>query len=176
LTELIELVQLKENISSLENMILNKERKIKEDLKVLSEDLAIMPSCAEKTIKELEEHFQRRLLKDRVTSLTKDSPNDLLKHLHSQIKRQELISGEIRMNLQELDIAVLRDDCFSTVRVLKELLKKIWPLNVQEIRRLIAKAEKAAEMIRNKDIILFVGTTGSGKSTTIQFLAGTRIK
>ncbi|CAF5031461.1 unnamed protein product, partial [Rotaria sp. Silwood1] len=58
------------------------------------------------------------------------------------------------------------------VKCLNELLKKIRPLNVREIQKLVSQAEKAAELIRNKDIILLIGETGSGKSTTIQFLAG----
>ncbi|CAF1610759.1 unnamed protein product [Rotaria magnacalcarata] len=176
LTELIDLVQLKENISSFQILILSKEAKLKEDLKILHEALPIMPTCAEKTIMELQEHFQRKLLKDCVLPLTKNSPNDLLKQLDNQMKRQELISGEIRVNLQELDTFVHRDDCFSTVRILKELLKKIWPLNIHEIRMLAGKGKETVELIRGKDIILLVGATGSGKSTTIQFLAGTRMK
>ena len=46
------------------------------------------------------------------------------------------------------------------------------PLNVHDVRRLVGKAQKAAELIRNKDVVLLIGATGAGKSTTIQFLAG----
>jgi len=37
---------------------------------------------------------------------------------------------------------------------------------------LIDKAKEAAERIRGKDVILLLGGTGAGKSTTIYFLTG----
>jgi energy-coupling factor transporter ATP-binding protein EcfA2 len=35
---------------------------------------------------------------------------------------------------------------------------------------------EAASQIRDKDIILMLGNTGSGKSTTIHFLAGSKME
>ena len=40
---------------------------------------------------------------------------------------------------------------------------------------LIKKAEEAAIKIKDQEIILFLGGTGAGRSTTIYFLAGEKI-
>ena len=45
-------------------------------------------------------------------------------------------------------------------------------MNYRDIQRLLNKAQSAAEQIKDRDIILSFGITGSGKSTTIQFLSG----
>ena len=72
--------------------------------------------------------------------------------------------------------AVYNEDCQSAVFALSKILKKIRPINVQEIQRLVRKAELTAALISQQDIVLLVGVTGSGKSTTIQFLTGTKMK
>ncbi|ETN99274.1 hypothetical protein RFI_38207, partial [Reticulomyxa filosa] len=42
--------------------------------------------------------------------------------------------------------------------------------------KLVAKAEEAAEQIRDKNVILFLGGTGVGKSSLIHFLAGSTME
>ena len=54
-------------------------------------------------------------------------------------------------------------------------MKKVRPLNIIELKRLIDKTKEASSQIKNQDILLFLGGTGSGKSTTIHFLAGSRM-
>ncbi|CAF3045236.1 unnamed protein product [Rotaria sp. Silwood2] len=78
--------------------------------------------------------------------------------------------------MQDLERYVCSDDASSTVRCLGELLTKMRPLNVQEIQRLVDKAKVAGKLIHGKEIILLIGETGTGKSTTIQFLAGSKMK
>lgn len=47
---------------------------------------------------------------------------------------------------------------------------------MQEICRLVMKTKEAADLIDGQEIILLVGETGVGKSTTIQFLAGAKMQ
>ncbi|CAF4485181.1 unnamed protein product, partial [Didymodactylos carnosus] len=49
-------------------------------------------------------------------------------------------------------------------------------INREKLLSLVAKAKEAAELIAEKEIILLVGETGSGKSTIIQFLAGSTME
>ncbi|CAF4693110.1 unnamed protein product, partial [Rotaria sp. Silwood2] len=51
----------------------------------------------------------------------------------------------------------------------------IRPLNIQELFRLAEKMDEAAELIKGKDVILLLGGTGAGKSTTIHFLEGSKL-
>ncbi|CAF1428217.1 unnamed protein product, partial [Didymodactylos carnosus] len=166
----------RQDVASSSNIIaLEKNKKILH-LNELREDSATMPPCAEKTILGLLEHFEQKLLEDYLYSQEQNLIIEMLSELYDQIKRQGLLSEEIQTSLQNLSIAVNSGNDLSSADILHELQKRIRPLNVPEIQRLVSKAKKAAELIRNKDIILLVGETGSGKSTTIQFLAGSVMK
>ncbi|CAF1002767.1 unnamed protein product [Adineta steineri] len=166
----------KQDLVSSINVIPYEQNKRLSLLKELREDSALMPSCAEKTILELLEHFEQKLLGNSSYSQEHNSVIEMLSKLNDQIKKQSLLTKEVQTSLQSLNIAVKGDNRSSSVDILYELKKKITPLNIQDIKRLVSKAKKGAELIRDKDIILLVGETGSGKSTTVQFLAGSEMK
>jgi septin family protein len=52
------------------------------------------------------------------------------------------------------------------------MLSKIRPFNFQEFFKLVELCDKHSNDVKGKDIILLLGTTGAGKSTTIQYLFG----
>ncbi|CAF4754946.1 unnamed protein product [Rotaria sp. Silwood2] len=87
-----------------------------------------------------------------------------------------MFTEEIRLTLQDVNGSMHSDNILSAVHLLKELIRKIRPLNLQQIQRLLAKAEQAAAFIRDKEIVLLVGSTGTEKSTTVHFLAGSKMK
>ncbi|CAF2770029.1 unnamed protein product [Rotaria sp. Silwood2] len=177
LNELKELLELSKMIDSLKScVILNEEKQKQEDPKTLDQDLANMPSCAEKMVMELLEYCERRLLEDCTNSKNEDEADRLFTHLQDQMKRQDMFTDEIRFTLQDINRFIHSNNILSAVRLLRELLRKIRPLNLQQIQRLLTKAEHAATLMRDKEIILFVGATGTGKSTTAQFLAGSKMK
>ncbi|CAF4857658.1 unnamed protein product, partial [Rotaria sp. Silwood1] len=166
----------KQGLASSSNIIALEKNKRLSHLNELREDSVAMPPCAEKTILELLEHFEQKLLENCPYSQEQNSVIEMLSKLNDQITKQDLNSKEVQTSLQNLNIAVNSGNRSSSVDILYELKKKIRPLNVQDIQRLVSKAKKAAELIRDKDIILLVGETGSGKSTTIHFLAGSEMK
>ncbi|CAF1112595.1 unnamed protein product, partial [Didymodactylos carnosus] len=141
-------------------------------LETLSADLAAMPPCARKTTMTLIAHFEQRLLGDCAFSQKKDFLILSLRTLHDEINREKLLSEKTKAILRDLETYKTSDNFSFIVRYLEELLKNIRSLNVPEIQRFVAKAKEAAELIAEKEIILLVGETGSGKSTIIQFLAG----
>ncbi|CAF1002734.1 unnamed protein product [Adineta steineri] len=145
-------------------------------LENLRRDLINMPHCAEKTTMELLEYFERKLLNENTYLQEQTSIFEKLEVLNDQIKRQNLFSEQFQSGHQNLIIAIQNGNCLNAVCVLQEIVKKIRPLNVQEIQRLISKAKNAASLIHKKDIILLVGETGSGKSTMIHFLAGSNMQ
>ena len=70
-----------------------------------------------------------------------------------------------------VDIAS-KNDISDIIESLKSLVKEIRPLNIREIVRYVTKAAEGKSLISGQEISLFIGETGTGKSTTIQFLAG----
>ncbi|CAF0784452.1 unnamed protein product, partial [Adineta ricciae] len=140
----------------------------------LRTDCNSMPPCAEKIILELLIHFNEKQLEG-ASSLTRDSKIELLQKLREQMIREQFFSEWAQTRFQELNIIIENSNDSSVVACLSKLLTRIRPLHVQEMQRLVLKANQAADLIRNQDILLLLGETGSGKSTMIQFLAGCRM-
>jgi energy-coupling factor transporter ATP-binding protein EcfA2 len=59
---------------------------------------------------------------------------------------------------------------------LKKLKMNIMPIDVEILKEKMEAGKKCVEKVRNQDILLLIGGTGSGKSLTIQFLAGSKIE
>ena len=59
---------------------------------------------------------------------------------------------------------------------LAEILKEIQPVNVAMLLRLLDDTQAAAEKIKDKKIIALFGLTGSGKSTSLHYFAGAKMK
>ena len=51
----------------------------------------------------------------------------------------------------------------------------IRPMDLSCVRELLLEAQEVEHTIKGKDIVLLLGVTGAGKSTTAQFLAGKRM-
>ncbi len=49
------------------------------------------------------------------------------------------------------------------------------PVDIHDLKRLLDKTKKAELSIKNKNIILFIGDTGAGKTTTILGLYGLKM-
>ena len=134
-----------------------------------------MPSCAEKSVMELLVQLGHIVSGHAISSETKSISKSLIERLRGQMEKEKLFSNEIRTIVQNLEQYVYSDDYLSAIPIAEKLLKKLRPINVSEIERLVSKAKEAADLIRDQDIVLLVGDTGSGKSTTIQFLAGCKM-
>lgn len=59
---------------------------------------------------------------------------------------------------------------------LSVLKVKFAKIDVLELERLVGKTKLAKESIKGKDVILIVGTTGSGKTTNILKFLGYNLK
>ncbi|CAF1149819.1 unnamed protein product [Adineta steineri] len=152
------------------------EKKKSDDVNIFHQDWIDMHPCAEKTVMQLLEHFQRINSSGNQNSSDQKFINEMLDQLRKQIRKQELFSEKIQKNLYDLERYASSRNISLILRCLVEILSQIRPLNVHEIERLVSKAKNAAKLIAGKDIILLIGETGTGKSTTIQFLSGSKMK
>jgi len=78
--------------------------------------------------------------------------------------------------LQQLPECIRREDWKSALILVNKTLMRIRPLSVSELFRIIQRVDTTAEKVKNKDIVLFLGGTGSGKSTLIHFFAGSEME
>ncbi|CAF1204485.1 unnamed protein product [Adineta steineri] len=152
------------------------EKKKSDHDNIVHQDWVDMHSCAEKTVMQLLEYFQRIKCDGDQNSTDQKFINEMLDQLEKQIQKQELFSEKIKENLQDLERYASSYNIPLILRCLIEILSQIRPLDVHEIERLVSKAKTAAKLIAGKDIILLIGETGTGKSTTIQFLSGSKMK
>jgi GTP-binding protein EngB required for normal cell division len=91
----------------------------------------------------------------------------------SVLAMKEKISWLISRLSKAKDLPEIRNELSSAFH---DLVQCIQPLNVQLMISLIQDFDTAAQMIAGKDIILILGETGAGKSTTIHFLAGSEME
>jgi energy-coupling factor transporter ATP-binding protein EcfA2 len=77
-----------------------------------------------------------------------------------------LISSEKVRRMEEDAILSL----LASVYKLREIL---CPVDLEKLYRLLTPNHAAGEAMKDKDVWLLLGSTGAGKTTTIQFLAGT---
>lgn len=57
-----------------------------------------------------------------------------------------------------------------------KVMKFIKPFSFHELFSLVKEVDKSGEIMDGKDIIMLLGTTGSGKSTTVHYLAGSKMR
>ncbi|CAF0898623.1 unnamed protein product [Adineta steineri] len=96
--------------------------------------------------------------------------------LNKRLADEDLPSKSIQNLVETCRISIEDKNWKAALTKLKELFQKLSPLNMQELFRLVQKADEAAHLIQGKDIILFLGETGAGKSTAIHFFAGSTMK
>jgi putative ribosome biogenesis GTPase RsgA len=55
-------------------------------------------------------------------------------------------------------------------------MREINNLDFEKLNNLMDKNDNAKELVKGKDLVIFLGDTGTGKSTTIHYLAGSKMR
>ncbi|MBX9585798.1 MAG: hypothetical protein K2X50_00940 [Gammaproteobacteria bacterium] len=133
-----------------------------------SEYVADMPECSEKlllgVVSNLKYCFQ-----------SGEIPNSKV-HETIVTKLYELCGQQYYKVLDEMKASLARSDWKCLNEQSESLLKEIRPFDIKELVALVGKAKEAAISIKDQDIILLLGRTGSGKSTTTHFLCGSTME
>jgi len=96
--------------------------------------------------------------------------------LKQQLKTEELDSRDITILIDRACVYIRHKNWIEAMQEFEKILKRLRPLNIRYLIRLIDKAKEAADLIKGKNIIFFLGGTGSGKSTIIHALAGSKME
>ncbi len=157
-------ISLSQNIASNPT---NKEIVMSQELKG-TEYVMQMPECSEKLLIELVLILDNRL---------QDGDKTQVNHIKKNVARlYELCGPEYHKAVDDIKASLDRSDWKSLKEQAEALLKEIRPFDIQELVKLVGKAKEAAISIKNQNIILLLGRTGSGKSTTTHFLCGSTME
>ena len=151
----------------------------------LKEEFSVMPPCLEKHVLSLIFHLNLKCL-DKTQSVgelfdssTYDadmkSDEDICRLFDALNERLNIERPACTLSVEDMRNEFRSREFSSVIRELDKLLKSIRLLNIPEMRDLTEKAKSAAKRIKDKDVILLLGETGTGKSTTIHFLAGSKM-
>ncbi|EAR88867.2 helicase carboxy-terminal domain protein (macronuclear) [Tetrahymena thermophila SB210] len=143
----------------------------------LRKDISLIPESSEKYLLEMIE-ICLNIYKQVDTPQTDPGNSQLLTQKEKIEKRliiEDQITPEISLHLQNIQQNIDQDNFKGIIDETDMLIKKVRPLNINEMKRLIHEVDKAAQVVEGQDIIIFLGVTGVGKSTTIHFLAGSEM-
>ncbi|CAF4184508.1 unnamed protein product, partial [Rotaria sordida] len=153
----------------------------KERVTNLYNDFSLMPPCSEKSLINLLFLIALKLNDDK-TGVSENNilrDDEIAKELQcfkEQLKIEELESTQIENFIGTVSVNIKDQNWKSAFSTLEKILKLIRPLNIPELFRLFEKVDETAHLIKGEDIILLLGGTGAGKSTTIHFLGGSLLK
>ena len=139
-----------------------------------------MPLCSERSLLFLLFHVSLQVTDSTVplrfppTQFQREIEKEFV-HLRDRLKIEELESKDIDSLGKTAMTNAQSRNWESALTGLKQILQRINPLNMHELFRLVREIDDTAHMIRGKDVILFLGETGVGKSTTIHFLSGSQL-
>lgn len=146
-------------------------------------DYIATPKCSEKSIIRLSYLVSVKLASEALLSddtiLVPDRIESEIEKEFKSVKQhldvEDFQSTTIRDWVESSFADVKKEDWKRALTTLRKIYKHICPLDIQELVRLVEKVNTASESLRGKKVVLFLGETGSGKSTTIHFLAGSKM-
>lgn len=150
--------------------------------------LSKIPTCLEKCVMTLIFHISFKSIAD--TSIFEEHK---ISDQHSFEKLDEIIENELNLTKERLlieesnneelkqkftliDNKITDKNWENSLNNLKNFLKEIRPFDINELEFLISKSTQASKLIKGRDVIMLFGKTGTGKSTTIHFLAGSKLE
>ncbi|CAF4656031.1 unnamed protein product, partial [Rotaria sp. Silwood2] len=130
----------------------------------------------EKLGNELKEIYPDTLLRWTYVEKHRDVQQSASITIKNLLKAAEEVQLTYERGTDTCSIDLKDENWQAALTTMKILFKELSSLNMQELFTLIEEADKVVYLIKDKNIILFFGITGSGKSTTIHFLAGSQME
>ena len=97
-----------------------------------------------------------------------------LSNILDRMKKDKVDSRAAKSKYQEASNCT--EDGKKFKKALKGLLRSIEPFDIDLFKELIVKYEEEGKKIKGEEIFMLLGPTGAGKSTTLHYLAGSKMK
>ena len=154
-----------------------------DELKSMYSDYSDMPICSERAIIALIYYASLQTINDqkvldsciKIEERSEQEIEEEFLFLENRLRLEELDSAETLKIVDQSRVLAKNRDLTAASKLLRRVLKELRPLNVPEILRLVEKANSTADLVKDQNIVLFLGDTGSGKSTTIHYLSGSKM-
>ncbi|CAF3393714.1 unnamed protein product, partial [Rotaria socialis] len=158
---------------------------MKEHVKNLYNDFCMMPPCTEKSIIHLL-FFIALKLNDEAIIISENNmiivdeiETEIVKEFelfNERINIENIQSTQVENLIGTVSVHIKDHNWKSASSTLEKILKFIRPFNISELFRLFDQINERARLIKDEDVILLLGKTGVGKSTTIHFFGGSELR
>jgi len=81
-------------------------------------------------------------------------------------------TGKILIEAKKESSTLELEAVTTLLETVSELLEMLRPVDLNKLYKLLSLNQRAGDCMEDKDVLLFLGDSGAGKTTTIQFLAG----
>lgn len=151
-----------------------------------NEILKTIPDCSEKSLFILWAYFDYEQKKEELyehnlklpSLFGKEKITVIFNLLKTQLEKEEVLDNTIKNSIISIE-AQLDSNNISKHDIFEELVtiqEKIRTVDFDLLVKLVRQTDESAKKIKDLDIVLLLGATGSGKSTTIHFLAGSEME
>ena len=138
-------------------------------------DSLSMPECSEKYLLRLLSAVELHQLRDyKITDFNFEKEFECFKEL---VRKEQLA-----ISFPDIELITARSwKCIQAQKwedakkEFHQILRRLQILDFSLIIRLVKESEESAEITEDKNVLMFLGGTGSGKSTTIHFLSGSQL-
>lgn len=131
-----------------------------------------IPECLEKFLLELVYHL-RVVINDSNQSVEKIHKS--LTSVYNRLSIEFPENKDFNLIYCQIRNQIEFEDWKSALELLNQFIKKLQPFDIFEMENLINKSKKTSDLLKNQDVILLLGYTGSGKSTLVHFLSGSKL-
>jgi signal recognition particle GTPase len=130
-------------------------------LSLINDEIKEIPECCEKIILNLIYVISINI--DNEEKLRKIEIDVEINHLKERLKKEELWFHSYEEDLYRIQSSFKNSEYKESVKWLKNLMNKIRIIDIKLIHRLIKSNEQDLNFIRNKNIYMLLGLTGSGE-------------
>ncbi len=153
-----------------------KDGLVLETEKTLQAKIAFMPDCAERSVLAALKYFKYTCADKLAAVVNPAAAMELFETMKRQLIEENLSSTIVTSVLDALAAAVPNGSADECAKLCIQIRNDIAVLDTDFLVDLLKQNKEAARRIVGKDVVLLLGNTGAGKSTTIHFLGGSTMQ